>query len=393
MALRFNEGAYGEAYQQGLENELMNRNQPLETLALLGKGVRDYKEGQRQKTQDERDRQLYEMQLDEAQRARKFEETPWEQLLSRNAISRPVSLMPSFEQAPVAQGEGGMGQQPGMPRRSLIDQFRSGEWKNRISQPPQVDMSSQALAQPDLSSLGIPPEFLKLTPRQTASMKPLFEARKYAAAGDSDLPKSIDEILANKVSKGEMGLEEAYQLKNRYTPAMGTLDFKKEQLTQKEEAERQKRESALATQRQDALAVIAKIDEAEKMVSGFSAGAGAFTEGTPILGQMTGATDLAAAIESIQSSLGLNKLMELKSASKAGASGLGALSDREMNLLVSAISSLKQSQNPEQLKTNLRKIKTHYQNILKMNEGINPFGGSEGSDGGSPQDDPLGIRS
>ena len=102
-------------------------------------------------------------------------------------------------------------------------------------------------------------------------------------------------------------------------------------------------------------------------------GMGQATSGIPFLGQLTGATDLTADLDSIASSLGLNKLMEMKNNSKAGASGMGQLSDREMTLLTSAIASIKQSQNPEQLKRKLLEIKNHYQNIIQMSQGINPY--------------------
>lgn len=200
MALRFDPGAYGSAYQLGQQNEQADRDRRLALLQNavqgIGQGIQSYQTGQRQRTQDERYRQLYEMKLAEMQRAREFEDTTYEQLLSRNSTSSPVAPLSLLDKAPapIAQGEGGlpMGQQPGMPRRSLMDQFRSGEWKNRLNQPPQVDMSSQALAKPDLSALGIPQELLGLTPRQISSMKPLFEARKYADAGTSDFIPPAD---------------------------------------------------------------------------------------------------------------------------------------------------------------------------------------------------------
>ncbi len=136
-----------------------------------------------------------------------------------------------------------------------------------------------------------------------------------------------------------------------------------------------KKQASLDAQKTEADLVIKKINEALNQVDSFSAGAGAATKNVPLLGQATGATDLGANLDTILSSLGLGKLMELKSTSKAGASGMGALSDREMTLLTSALTSLKQSQDPQQLHKHLGDVKVHYQNILQMNQGINPFGG------------------
>lgn len=136
------------------------------------------------------------------------------------------------------------------------------------------------------------------------------------------------------------------------------------------QGEDEKQQAAIDAQNAEALAVIAKIDSALGKVNGLSAGMGAYTSMVP----GSPAMDLSADIDSISSSLGLSKLMEMKASSKAGASGLGALSDREMTLLTSAIASLKQQQTPERLKESMKKIKTHYQNVLKLNQGINPFG-------------------
>jgi hypothetical protein len=115
--------------------------------------------------------------------------------------------------------------------------------------------------------------------------------------------------------------------------------------------------------------VVNKIDSALKNVNAFSAGWGSFSKGIP----GSPAMNLKADLDTIKSSLGLGKLMEMKNNSKAGASGLGQLSDKEMTLLTSAIASLEQAQTPGQLQEKLGEVKTHYQNILQMNEGINPF--------------------
>jgi hypothetical protein len=138
--------------------------------------------------------------------------------------------------------------------------------------------------------------------------------------------------------------------------------------TQAEEA-KTKAQAAADSQKQEAELVINKIDSALKNVSNLSAGYGATTKNVP----GSPAMNLSADLDTIQSSLGLNKLMEMKANSKAGASGMGQLSDREMTLLTSAIASLRQAQSPKQLKAKLNEVKTHYQNILKMGVGINPY--------------------
>lgn len=52
----------------------------------------------------------------------------------------------------------------------------------------------------------------------------------------------------------------------------------------------------------------------------------------------------------IQSRLGLGKLAELKAGSSSGASGFGALSERELDLLVSNMGKLDQTSNPAEIK-------------------------------------------
>lgn len=188
MALQFDSGAYGRAFQQGEENRLANENQPLETMQMLGQAVGNYQKGVDQRQKNEREKQLYELKLAEAMRQKKAEQemdTPYSQLLSSNQLSgevAPQSLLDKY-QAPMGQGEAAMPQQP---RRSLIEEFRSGSWKNRLNQPPQVDMSSQALAQPDWSAYGLTPEMARLTPRQLDTVGKYKKLFAQPGLGDYD---------------------------------------------------------------------------------------------------------------------------------------------------------------------------------------------------------------
>lgn len=202
------------------------------------------------------------------------------------------------------------------------------------------------------------------------------------------VPTSLDALLAHEVYAGKRSLSDAARLKASMSPsifpkpepgmrfdARGNLVPIPGGTTERKFAEEDaKKQASIDAKTTEANLVINKINEALNQVDSFSAGAGAATKNVPIIGQLTGATDLAANIDTIISSLGIGKLMEMKANSKAGASGMGALSDREMNLLTSALTSLKQSQNPAQLKKHLGEVKTHYQNILQLNQGINPFG-------------------
>lgn len=106
----------------------------------------------------------------------------------------------------------------------------------------------------------------------------------------------------------------------------------------------------------------AKINEAKKLVdsglfsSGFGSGLASSIGGTT-------ATDLKGVIDSIKSDEAIGTLMKLKSESKTGASGFGVLSDKELNVIQSAVASLDQSQSDAQLKKSLDLIASKYDKI------------------------------
>lgn len=122
--------------------------------------------------------------------------------------------------------------------------------------------------------------------------------------------------------------------------------------------------------------LISHIDEALTKVGSSSAGAGALLKNVPL----TKAKNLSADLENIKAMLGIEQLAALKAASPTGASGFGALSDRELNVITSAVANLDQSQDPGQLRKNLTEIKTHYQNLLKLQQGVNPYENGGSSD-------------
>lgn len=72
------------------------------------------------------------------------------------------------------------------------------------------------------------------------------------------------------------------------------------------------------------------------------------------------ANDLDMFLEPLRSNEALGKLAELKALSKTGASGLGSVTEREIDLLMSSIVSLKTSQGPQQLRSNLALVQKKY---------------------------------
>jgi hypothetical protein len=76
-------------------------------------------------------------------------------------------------------------------------------------------------------------------------------------------------------------------------------------------------------------------------------------------------------VGSIKSGLGLDTIKELKAASSTGSTGLGAVSNIELEALQSKIATLN-SANLVDLPNTLTEIKRHYDNVLKMNAGEVP---------------------
>lgn len=88
---------------------------------------------------------------------------------------------------------------------------------------------------------------------------------------------------------------------------------------------------------------------------------------TGVVGQLlsqfwgTNATNLQAKLDTLNSMAGLSKLQEMRAYAKemgaaSGASGLGQVTEKEMTLLQSAITSLASSQDDEQLKANIQRF-------------------------------------
>lgn len=77
----------------------------------------------------------------------------------------------------------------------------------------------------------------------------------------------------------------------------------------------------------------------------------------------TKAGNLNSLLNSVKSNIGFDKLQAMRAASPTGGA-LGAVSDRENEMLQSAFGSLEQSQGPQQLSYNLRRISNIYNDII-----------------------------
>ena len=77
----------------------------------------------------------------------------------------------------------------------------------------------------------------------------------------------------------------------------------------------------------------------------------------------TAATDLSEAINPITAALSFDRLQQMRDASPTGGA-LGQVSERELQLLGSAVASLSTRQSPVQLRRNLETVRRHYTNWL-----------------------------
>jgi len=82
--------------------------------------------------------------------------------------------------------------------------------------------------------------------------------------------------------------------------------------------------------------------------------------------------DLTAALATLKANVAFDELQKMKSASPMGASGLGNVSNIELQLLGSTLASLETIQRPEQLRQAIVDVQTHYLNFLKAEMGVMP---------------------
>lgn len=94
-------------------------------------------------------------------------------------------------------------------------------------------------------------------------------------------------------------------------------------------------------------------------------------QGIPFVGQNS--ANLAATLSGIEGSVINDTLKQLKAASASGASGLGALSEKEGQRLAASVAALQQTQDEQSLKENLARVERHYRNALALLNNENPY--------------------
>jgi hypothetical protein len=86
----------------------------------------------------------------------------------------------------------------------------------------------------------------------------------------------------------------------------------------------------------------------------------------------TDAKRVAADIETINSNLGVDRMLELRAAAMNGSSGLGPLTEREFTRLVASKRNLDQAQDAETILENINAIEDSYRKLNLLAQGINP---------------------
>lgn len=114
--------------------------------------------------------------------------------------------------------------------------------------------------------------------------------------------------------------------------------------------------------------VLGNIEAARRQIGeGWAAGnffGGKAFQSIPGVGQNS--ADLAATLSGIEGSVINDTLKAMRAMSATGASGMGALSEKEGARLAASVAALQQSQSPDELLRNLATVERHYRNSLAI---------------------------
>lgn len=157
-----------------------------------------------------------------------------------------------------------------------------------------------------------------------------------------------------------------------FPPGVGPAQPGQQQVSQqagpafltKQQQAAQEAAAKASQRRQDALmsaeTVMTAVDQALTATSGWTTGAIGAT-GAMVPG--TAAYNLDATLDTLKANLSFDRLQQMREASATGGA-LGSVTERELDLLGSTIASLKQGQDPEQLRRNLQAVKTRYGRVM-----------------------------
>jgi hypothetical protein len=194
---------------------------------------------------------------------------------------------------------------------------------------------------------------------------------KKTQAGAMGTPVKTPEMIGQEEAAKQMAKDDAL---GRRASIPGTPEYTR---VQKEKAQK---ESVLAAQENTKVAINSKLDNLLGPVGeGGQRSGGSFDDAmgkigffsTGLAGQVLGlaggtdAYDLEQALEPIRSNLTVETINEMKKQSPTGATGLGQIAIKELEMLQGAVRSLKKEQSQDQLRNNMAQVRTHLQNWEK----------------------------
>lgn len=208
---------------------------------------------------------------------------------------------------------------------------------------------------------------------------------KVSEVGRTDKTLTPDSILTDERTRSEGELNRGVQVRGQnLTDARGREA--NEIARTKQDRELGMEDEKRLRQQQGAVAqadrIINKVDQALGKVNWATAG---IAEGVgsvvPGVSRMSGATDLAADLQTIKANLGFAELQAMRDASPTGGA-LGQVAVQELAALQSTVASLDQAQSPEQLRARLGEVRKHYENwkaTVSRQNNIIPSGAAGGT--------------
>lgn len=158
-------------------------------------------------------------------------------------------------------------------------------------------------------------------------------------------------------------------------------EYRSQALQSKLSAEQEKKNLAKQQQEAQANSVLEEIGQAKDLLAngwGTTGWSGKLSENFP----SSSGAQLKKRIDTIKANLAFDKLQQMRASSPTGGA-LGAVSDKENQMLQSALANLDTFQDPEQLKRGLEKVEKTYLQIVHHGIGR----GAAGEGGGSKKPD------
>lgn len=228
--------------------------------------------------------------------------------------------------------------------------------------PEGLQSFAQALAGKGYTDLA-----MQATDKANQLMKTGAEA-KTAQQKYEDLNNMRDELakLGDGASdKQILGVVKKYGSADNILKTLEMADLKRLQMNAKAQVDADKVQAAKDMGISNARNVLGVIAETKPLISSKNTG--------DIGGKneiwFTGAAELQTKLDTIKANLSIDKLAQMKEASKTGASGLGSLAVKELETLQALVASLDRKQSAQSLTNSLNKIEQHYKQYIAYMSG------------------------